>query len=365
MNKNMAYIIAISPLISMVLPIILKLKKYIGIFNMTLILSGLLVVSGIGWFIIWFSSMVVKNEYKYRGGKMNKISVVLMVYNRKEYYREALDSLKEQIDKDFDLVIVSNIEIEYDLSVFRDVLIIPAPVDIYKNYVEEKAPSNLLEAYVYGFHVAQGDIVAFMDDDDKFTPEKVAYLKHSNIEGYYHNDYFDFGSNEPHNNGKGFNASCIAVNKSAYDGILQFAEVYPLLGYIPDSAIYWYALEHNIPVVIDNEKLTYYRHKPMKKLYANLPDLLSGQMQAFEESEEAFKSDKVRDIIREGKIQTQLYLNTLGHYKPIPLTDIIWLMKRPVISKKAKIMSYVMSLPVWHGIGCKLMANLRSRREVE
>ena len=56
MNKNMAYIIAISPLISMVLPIILK--KYIGIFNMTLILSGLLVVSGIGWFIIWFSSMV-------------------------------------------------------------------------------------------------------------------------------------------------------------------------------------------------------------------------------------------------------------------------------------------------------------------
>ena len=58
MNKNMAYIIAISPLISMVLPIILKLKKYIGIFNMTLILSGLLVVSGIGWFIIWFSSMV-------------------------------------------------------------------------------------------------------------------------------------------------------------------------------------------------------------------------------------------------------------------------------------------------------------------
>ena len=69
MNKNKAYIIAISPLISMVLPIILKLKNYIGIFNMTLILSGLLVVSGIGWFIIWFSSMVVKNEYKYRGEK--------------------------------------------------------------------------------------------------------------------------------------------------------------------------------------------------------------------------------------------------------------------------------------------------------
>ena len=37
---------------------------------------------------------------------MNKISVVLMVYNRNEYYREALDSLKAQSDKDFELVIV-------------------------------------------------------------------------------------------------------------------------------------------------------------------------------------------------------------------------------------------------------------------
>ena len=46
------------------LPIILKVKNYIGILNMTLILSGLLVVSGVGWVIMWFSSMVVKNEQK-------------------------------------------------------------------------------------------------------------------------------------------------------------------------------------------------------------------------------------------------------------------------------------------------------------
>ena len=154
MNKNMAYIIAISPLISMVLPIILKLKKYIGIFNMTLILSGLLVVSGIGWFIIWFSSMVVKNEYKYRGGKMNKISVVLMVYNRKEFYKEALDSLKEQSDRDFELVIVSNIEIDYDLSAFKEVNIIPAPADSHEEYVVGRSPSNLLESYIAGMETA-------------------------------------------------------------------------------------------------------------------------------------------------------------------------------------------------------------------
>ncbi|WMT51864.1 MAG: glycosyltransferase [Ferroplasma sp.] len=296
---------------------------------------------------------------------MNKISVVLMVYNRKEYYREALDSLKEQTDKDFDVVIVSNIEIEYDLSTFRNVLIIPAPVDIHEEYIDGKAPSNLLESYIYGLHVCSGEVAAFMDDDDRFIPEKVAYLKQKNIEGYYHNDYFDFGSQEPHNNGRGFNASCIAVNKSAYKEILAFVEEHPLLGYMPDSAIYWYALEHNLPVLIDDTKLTYYRHKPLKKMYSNLLDSLNSRMSALGEAEKAFKSDEVKDIIREGKIQNQLYLNTLGHYRHIPITDMLWLMKRPVISKGKKLMSYFLSFPVWRGIGLKLMANFRATKEVE
>ena len=60
---------------------------------------------------------------------MNKISVVLMVYNRKEFYKEALGSLKEQSDRDFELIIVSNIPIDYDLSAFKEVNIIPAPAD--------------------------------------------------------------------------------------------------------------------------------------------------------------------------------------------------------------------------------------------
>ena len=66
---------------------------------------------------------------------MNKISVVLMVNNRKEFYKEALDSLKEQSDKDFDLVIVSNIKIEYDLSAFKGVQVIASPDSILEGYL--------------------------------------------------------------------------------------------------------------------------------------------------------------------------------------------------------------------------------------
>lgn len=283
---------------------------------------------------------------------MNKISVVLMVYNRNEYYREALDSLKAQSDKDFELVIVTNIEIDYDLSAFKEVNTI-------------QAPGNLLEAYITGMEATKNDIVAFLDDDDRYASYKISHLKNEDIEGYYHNDYYDFGSKEPHSNGKGFNASCIAINKSAYNGIMELSQQHPSINYMPDSMIYWYALEHNIPVVIDNGKLTYYRHKPIKNLYTNLEQTLNRQMAALEEASKTFTSLEVQDIIREGKIQNQLYLNSLGHYKKISINDMIWLMKRPVTGKKGKIVSYFLSLPLWHGVGVKWMDRIRVQREVE
>ena len=296
---------------------------------------------------------------------MNKMSVVLMVYNRKDYYKEALDSLKAQTDMYFDLVIVSNIEIEYNLSVFRDVLVIPAPVDIHEEYVDGKVPGNLLEAYTYGMHVTKGDIIAFLEDDDIFVPNKISYLKKGNIKGYYHNDYYDLGSKEQHNNGKGFNCSCIALYKPLFEDLLAFAHKYPKLNYIPDSAIYWYSLEHDIPVNIDSFKLTYYRHKPMKKLYETLPESLGRQMQALDEAEKAFKSPVVKDIIREVKIQDYIYFSSIGDYHYVSFTDLIWLMKRPVIQKPSKVVSYFLSLPLWHGIGVKWMDRIRVQREVE
>ena len=295
---------------------------------------------------------------------MNKISIVLMVYNRKEYYREALDSLKEQSDRDFELIIVSNIPIDYDLSAFKEVNIIPAAAYSHEEYVDGRSPSNLLESYIVGMEATQNNIVAFLDDDDKFVPNKISVLRSANIQGYYHNNYYDFGSKEPHNNGNGFNASCIAVNKKAYAGILEIAQQHTLLG-MPDSVIYWYSLENNLSINIDNTKLTYYRHKPLKKMYSNLLYMLNRRLSAFQEAERIFKSNKVKDIIREGKIQNQIYLNSLGHYKKISIKDLIWLMRRPVIGKRGKIMSYFLSLPVWHGKGIALINRIRNKKVIK
>ena len=278
------------------------------------------------------------------------ISVVLLVNNRKEYYKEALASLKTQTDKDFELVIVSNIKIEYDLSEFKDVNIIASP-------------DSILDAYITGLNNSKNEIVAFMDDDDKFVSNKISILKGEVINGYYHNDYYDFGSKESHNNGKGFNASCIAVNRKEYMNIVELSKNQKLK-YIPDSIIYWYALENNLDIIIDNRKLTYYRHKSNENKYKNLKQNLQNFIISLLEAQNVFKIQEVKDIIREGLIQNKIYLNTLGIFNKISIGDLIWLLNRPVIEKKSKIISYVLTMRIWHGMGIKVIEKMRNRKVV-
>ena len=279
---------------------------------------------------------------------MNKISVILLIYNRPDYYTEALDSLKAE-NSDFELVIVANIQIDYDLSVFPDVKIIPSP-------------DNLLEAYLSGMEVARYNAVAFLDDDDRFVQSKILYLEEQNIDGYYHNEYTDFGSKEAHNNGKGFNMSSIAINREKYSGLNDLVNEYPELGYMPDSVIYWYALEHHLPIFIDDAKLTYYRHKQFSDLYHNLGVGLQKQISCLNIARKVFSEPKVQEIVREGIVQNQIYLNSTGSYKKVPFRELIWLLHRPVIQKKSKILAYFLSFPLWHGFGIRIMQRWRVRR---
>ena len=272
------------------------------------------------------------------------ISVVLLVNDRKEYYKEALASLKTQTDKDFELIIVSNIEIDYDLSEFKEVNII-------------SSPESILDAYISGLLASKYDKVAFMDDDDKFSPDKINYLRGEVINGYYHNDYHQFGENGSHNNGKGFNASCIVVNRKAYLDIVSLAKN-EKLRYMPDSIIYWYALENNLEIITDKRKLTYYRVKPRN--YKNIKIGLNNRLVSLTEAEKIFKTSEVRDIIHEGLIQNKIYLNTLGEFNKVSFIDLIWLMKRPIIEKKSKILSYFLTMRIWNGVGLKLIDKIRN-----
>jgi len=66
------------------------------------------------------------------------ITVIMTIYDRSQFYKEALDSLANQNDQNFELIIYSNIPVVYDLSKFKDVTIDEnAPVELNLKYADE------------------------------------------------------------------------------------------------------------------------------------------------------------------------------------------------------------------------------------
>ncbi len=117
--------------------------------------------------------------------KVPFISVVITVYNRREFLLNAIESAVNQtLDKKFyEIIVIKN---------FRD-----NTIDNYivKNNVIGVISHNKSfgEKFVEALNIASGDVISFLDDDDLFANNKleVVYNKfkdHSNL-CYYHNDH--------------------------------------------------------------------------------------------------------------------------------------------------------------------------------
>ena len=131
---------------------------------------------------------------------MPKVSVILPVYNSKDYIRKAIESVLNQSFTDFELIIVNDGSTDDTLSIinsFTDNRIILINQD---NLGPGAARNNALK-------IVKGDYVMFLDADDFFTPDalEVAYgeitrfgcdltfFKMINFDGesYYPNDWFE------------------------------------------------------------------------------------------------------------------------------------------------------------------------------
>lgn len=112
----------------------------------------------------------------------------MTIYDRRDYFKGALDSLAKQTDKNFELIIYSNIKVDYDLSVFNDAKVIDSP------------NTTIASRYSDGLKKAKYDKIAFLDDDDVYSPDKIEFLN-NNIFGYLKHDYWHITEGE-HNPGK-------------------------------------------------------------------------------------------------------------------------------------------------------------------
>ncbi len=278
------------------------------------------------------------------------ITVVLPIYNREEYYKEALDSLANQTDHDFELLIYANIPVAYQLSKFKDAKLIQ---------FESNERAHWMSS---ALRIAKYDKITFLDDDDTFEKNKISYLEKIDF-GYFHNDYNHLTPGN-HIHGNGFNMSCIAINRLYFQGLPNALENNVGLGNMNDTFVYWYALEHHIDTTISKEKLTNYRFRDYQTLQTNAVANMKIQIDKLTLFEQYFKSKKVHKIIRQRLIQDSIYLASFGGVLDISFLDFLWLLLQKNVDNRLSLtVSYFLTLPVLRGRGLNLINEMRKRKE--
>ena len=190
------------------------------------------------------------------------ISVIIVAYDRKKYLVDAIKSALSQTlsRENYEIIIIKNyLDIEIDKFINDNNLI--------NIYSEEKSLSGKIYEAI---KVSSGDIVAFLEDDDRFFSVKLQsvyniFNSNPNII-YYHNNqqYVDencnlikIGSSLPD-----FNVSSIAMRKD-----IIYLECLKNMPDAIDSFLYYNALNVNGIVINDSTPLTYYRYHSSSSNY--------------------------------------------------------------------------------------------------
>lgn len=280
------------------------------------------------------------------------ITVVLSIYNRTEYYKEALESLANQTQQNFELLIYSNINIDYDISKFKDVKLM-------------SCESNERALWMSSaLRIAKYDKITFLDDDDTFEKNKISYLEKIDF-GYFHNDYNHLTSGN-HIHGNGFNMSCISINRLYFQGLSNALQNNVELGKMNDTFVYWYALENGIKIQISKEKLTNYRFRDYKTLNSSAVLNMKTQIEKLKMFSEYFTSKKVQRIIRQRIIQDSIYLRSYGEQANVSFPDVAWLMFQENVDNRISLLiSYLLTLPVWKNHGMNVIQKIRNKKGVK
>ncbi len=229
----------------------------------------------------------------------NFISVIIPVYKRKEFYKEAIESaLNQTLDKKYyEIIVVHHIDIDKE----------------YENVRYIKCDDlNIGAQLAIGIENARGNIISFLEDDDKFLPEKLQYVyetfKDEDIV-YLHNDYISNNENFRNKN-PDFNLSCISVRKDIINKNLNKITI------LPDTFMYCSALESKKKLIISDKKLTFYRlHENNISISKSLDDKIklflsySNQYQKFFDF---FKEKKVQRFLKIRITNFNIYLTLYG-----------------------------------------------------
>ena len=121
--------------------------------------------------------------------KSPKVSVIIPTYNGKEHLGDAIQSVLDQTYEDFELLVVN------DASPDDPAEVMAKFDDSRIRYIVHDRNRGVDQARSTGIRSSSGEIVAFLDQDDYYHPEKLEahvrfYEKHPNV-GFTYNARFE------------------------------------------------------------------------------------------------------------------------------------------------------------------------------
>jgi glycosyltransferase involved in cell wall biosynthesis len=214
--------------------------------------------------------------------EMSLISVIISAHDRRKYLLDAMESCLNQSfpANDYEVIVVKNfMDDEIDEFINKNKFVVV--------YTDEK---TLGQKMAIGIEKSSGSIICFLDDDDKFTSDKLEVISKSfssiNGLGYFHNSLImideegnpnskDISVNQesdiliqeitPHQikearkyNGDWY-MSCISVSR---DLALLTLPLLKSLGASFDKIFFYSAILHDMKMMVSSKRLTYYRLHP-------------------------------------------------------------------------------------------------------
>ncbi|HOW26384.1 MAG TPA: glycosyltransferase family 2 protein [Bacteroidales bacterium] len=115
---------------------------------------------------------------------MHLISVIIPTYNSETTIRRAIGSVIDQTDQDnftFEILVCDDGSTDNTLHIVEEYMSMGYDIKIIKNEKHTGGPNH---GRNNGIRAARGDLIAFLDHDDEWLPEKI-HLQLEQIEKGY------------------------------------------------------------------------------------------------------------------------------------------------------------------------------------
>ncbi|MCR9285937.1 MAG: glycosyltransferase family 2 protein [Bacteroidetes bacterium] len=102
------------------------------------------------------------------------ISILLPVYNTEPYLPNCLESIQNQTETDWELIVVDDFSSDQSLKIINDFAKKDTRIKVYQNTTK-----GIIPALRLAFEKSKGAFVTRMDSDDKMMPRKLEILKYT------------------------------------------------------------------------------------------------------------------------------------------------------------------------------------------